>query len=98
MSKFYRFGFIIIALSFIIVNWAMADDQDRKQDRKRDGSCQTDLVSSDNVKVLAADQNRDRTRDQKKDGSCQTELKFSGKVKVLAADQDSGQFLMKTDA
>ena len=76
MSKFCRFGIVVVALSLIIVNWALADDQDRKKDRKQDGSCQTDLISSGKAKVLAADQNRNRTRtrDQKKDGSCQTEL------------------------
>lgn len=86
MSKFFRIGTIIVALSFIIVNLAIADDQDHKRDRKKDGSCQTDLVSSDEGKVLAADQ--DRKRKRKKDGSCQTDLIFPDAGQVLAADQD----------
>jgi hypothetical protein len=86
MSKIIRIGMFIVTLSFLISNLAVADDQDRKRDRKKDGTCQTGLVSSDEAKVLAADQ--DRKRDRKKDGTCRTGLVSSDEAKVLAADQD----------
>lgn len=71
MSKFIKIGLIIISISIICTGLSLAEDQDRNQDRKKDGSCQIDGVMSDTAIILAADQ--DRVRDRKKDGSCQTD-------------------------
>ena len=68
MLKFIKISSLFIALTFAVGSLAIAADQDQKRDRKKDGSCQTDVVVSDTGLVLAADQ--DRKRDRKKDGSC----------------------------
>ena len=68
MLKFIKISSLFIALTFTVGSLAIAADQDQKRDRKKDGSCQTDLVVSDTGLVLAADQ--DQKRDRKKDGSC----------------------------
>jgi hypothetical protein len=71
MLKFIKISSLFIALTFAGGSLAIAADQDKKRDRKKDGSCQTDVIVSDTGLVLAADQ--DRKRDRKKDGSCQVE-------------------------
>ncbi len=71
MSKVLKICFMFAAISFIVGSVAMAADQDRKRDRKRDGSCDTEVTAADRVPVLAADQ--DRKRDRKRDGSCDTD-------------------------
>ncbi|MCC6679534.1 MAG: hypothetical protein IT445_01405 [Phycisphaeraceae bacterium] len=55
-----------LALTFAIP--AMAADQQRKRDRKKDGSCQS-ISAVDQQAAPMCD--RDRTRDRKRDGSCQ---------------------------
>ena len=68
MSKILKYWFLFVALTFIAGGVAMADDQDQKRDRKRDGSCDPEVTATDGVPVLAADQ--DRKQDRKRDGSC----------------------------
>jgi hypothetical protein len=86
ISKFIKIGLLFISVSIICAGFSLAADQDRKRDRKKDGSCQTELTPSAAGITLAADQ--DRKRDRKKDGSCQTELTPSAAGIILAADQD----------
>jgi hypothetical protein len=43
MSKLPKFCFLFVALMLIASGVAMADDQDQKRDRKRDGSCDPEV-------------------------------------------------------
>ena len=75
MSKIMRRSITIILTVFFCATVAFAADQDRnrkkEQDKKKDGSCQTDLLEGMNGRILAADQDRDRKKEQDnaKDGS-----------------------------
>ncbi len=59
------FFFLVFVFGIVTVS---AGDQDRKRDRKRDGSCQGYSIEQDTGFTLAGDQ--DRKRDRKRDGSC----------------------------
>jgi uncharacterized membrane protein len=60
---------------------------DKKRDRKRDGSCQSQVITEKSTMDLAADQKRDRKRDRKRDGSCQSQVITEKSTMDLAADQ-----------
>jgi hypothetical protein len=82
-----RWNSFVVALAILLccVSLAVAGDQDRDQDRLKDGSCQDDAIESGSWKVVAADQDRDR--DRLKDGSCQDDAIEGGTWKVVAAEQ-----------
>jgi hypothetical protein len=71
MSKCLTFCILIVTLSFFVGSLAMADGKDQQRDRKRDGSCDPEVIATDVVPDLASDQ--DRQRDRKQDGSCDPE-------------------------
>lgn len=71
MSKGLKICILFVTLSFLAGSLAMADGKDQQRDRKRDGSCDPEIIATDVVPVLAADQ--DRQRDRKQDGSCDPE-------------------------
>ena len=69
VAKWLKTGFSVAVVSLCVVSVAAAADQIRKNDRKKDGSCQG-YVEQKAGFDLAADQIR--KRDRKKDGSCQS--------------------------
>ena len=70
MHGFKSLQVVSVALLLVLLcaGLALAADQIRKVDRKKDGSCQSLQIKADSAKVLAADQIR--KFDRKKDGSC----------------------------
>ncbi|MCE5209878.1 MAG: hypothetical protein LLG42_16440 [Chloroflexi bacterium] len=69
VAKWLKMGFTGAVVSLCVVSIASAGDQIRKNDRKKDGSCQSYIEEKAGFD-LAADQIR--KRDRKKDGSCQS--------------------------
>lgn len=91
-----------ILLFVFTIGTAMAADQTRDQDRKRDpkqdGSCNITVTSPDADGMIMAKQSgkrngsgsgsQDQDRDRKKDGSCLDNMNASDSGMILAADQD----------
>ncbi|MDA8123666.1 MAG: hypothetical protein M0009_00560 [Deltaproteobacteria bacterium] len=69
-AKWIKTGITGAVVGLCIVSVASAGDQIRKQDRKKDGSCQTYLMNGEAGSAVAAVQTR--KQDRKKDGSCQS--------------------------
>ena len=65
VTKIFLTAFMVFVVG---VSFSLADDRDRKRDKKRDGSCQGYLTEQEDMMVIAAD--RDRKRNRKRDGSC----------------------------
>ena len=83
VSKWLKTGFSVAVVSLCVVSIASAGDQIRKNDRKKDGSCQSYIMEKAGFD-LAADQIR--KKDRKKDGSCQSYIEEKAGFD-LAADQ-----------
>lgn len=85
IQKWLKTGFTVAVVSLCVVSVASAADQIRKNDRKKDGSCQNYVIEKKAEFDLAADQIR--KRDRKKDGSCQSYINEKEAGFDLAANQ-----------
>jgi hypothetical protein len=85
VSAWLKTGFTVAVVSLCVVSVASAGDQTRKNDRKKDGSCQSYLMETKTGFDLAADQIR--KQDRKKDGSCQSYIMEKEAGFDLAANQ-----------
>jgi hypothetical protein len=65
-SKLVKLLLAVMVVSFCFTDLASAADRTKKQDRKKDGSCQSFVPAEKSAFSLASTQQRDR----KKDGSC----------------------------
>lgn len=85
VSKWLKTGLAGAVAGLCIVSVASAGDQIRKQDRKRDGSCQSYFMEGKSGIEVAA--SRIRKQDRKRDGSCQSYF-MGGKSGIeVAANQ-----------
>jgi hypothetical protein len=65
-SKLVKLLLAVMVVSFCFTDLASAADRTKKQDRKKDGSCQSYVpVENSAISVAAL-----KTHDRKKDGSC----------------------------
>ena len=71
-SKWLRMVFTVAVVSLCVAGIASAGDQDRKRDRKKDGSCQSSYILEEDAGLTVAVL---KIRDRKKDGSCQSFIK-----------------------
>jgi len=70
-SKWLRMVFTAAVVSLCVASIASAGDQDRKRDRKKDGSCQSSYIMEEEAGLTLAAL---KISDRKKDGSCQSTI------------------------
>jgi hypothetical protein len=83
MRKVLKYGLVFAVVMTFGAGSALAGDQIKNRDRKRDGSCRSSLTESMD---LAA--SKIQKRDRKRDGSCQSSITEPGAGLIFAADRD----------
>lgn len=75
MKKVLCGSALVLAACMFLATAGFAKDQDKVQDRKKDGSCVSAISLATPTQLLAAagtcSGDQDRNRDKAKDGSCQ---------------------------
>jgi hypothetical protein len=70
-SKWLKMVFTVAVVTLCVASIASAGDQNRKRERKKNGSCQSSYILEKDAGLSLAAL---KTRDRKKDGSCQSTI------------------------